>query len=800
MSTLLVTVRSSTESDTVRDSGVEVLATYPDTLLVSATADQATLLAQQGIEAVPLDQQTVNLGGASFTFGDAVHAQEAVPIDPPAGRTAYYLVKLAGPPAPEWLDAVRGIGATIHSSLADFTLLIGALPERIDALRANPWVQDVTPYRPAMKVSAKLRTGNARVMDIDALSDVTAGDFALPGQELVEVSVFPGESTTAVATLVRNSGGTVLSTQRSALVVNASAATLAGLANVQGIQAILPHALPELHNDRATPVMGIPADHVFTGRSLTGAGQIVGIADTGLDSGDPATLHPDVHGRVAGIASWPMPAAFAPYVTNPPGSDDGPADTHSGHGTHVTGSVLGNGAMALAAGVKPAPAGAAPQAQVFFQAVEQAVTWKTAAQLAAEGLAPPFQLWPPAAAGLYGLPDNLNDLFQQAYTAGARVHTNSWGARVAGVYNQNAREVDEFMWANPDMLILFSAGNEGVDTDANGVIDLDSIGSPGTAKNCVTVGASENARPAGSQPKPGRDGNWDQLGNPRRWPALHAAGHISDDVDGMAAFSSRGPTDDGRVKPDVVAPGTNILSTLSSVFPANETPLWGRVADDVRLQPGYCWSGGTSMSTPLVAGAVALIRQYLVDERRHTDPSAALMKAVLVGGARALPGQFPGEVPAGPNPVTGFGRVDAAQAVSPGGANGPLFADDPDDAVATGQIRTYVLHDVDPGSTLTVTLAWTDAPSPAGIGGLENALYLQVRDPAGQLTDGDVTAFPTATNNVQQIVIDTPAAGNWLLRVRGVSVTQHAPGVPRSANPRQCFAVVASNGTELTLG
>lgn len=78
---------------------------------------------------------------------------------------------------------------------------------------------------------------------------------------------------------------------------------------------------------------------------------------------------------------------------------------------------------------------------------------------------------------------------------------------------------------------------------------------PGTAKNCITVGASENLRPEIGKTYGGI------------WPDDFPANPIksdkrSDDAEGMVAFSSRGPTVDGRIKPDVVAPGTYILSTL----------------------------------------------------------------------------------------------------------------------------------------------------------------------------------------------------------------------------------------------
>lgn len=799
--TLLVTLQGPEEGAAVRGADVEVLAEYPDSMLVRATEDQALQLAERGIEATPLPDQRVQITGSSFDFDDAVRAQRSVAVEAPPGRTAYYLVKMAGPPAPEWLDALRGLGAEVHSSLPGFTLLVGMLPERVDEVRQAPWVAEVTPYRPAMKVSAKLQPHRSRNLDVNDLSELDADDGG--DARLVEVSVFPGESVNDVAALVRQAGGTVLATRPNSIVGTARSSTIAELAQRQGIQAILPHSLPELHNDRATTVMGVPTDHVFAGVALTGAQQIVAVADSGLDTGDPDTLHPDIRTRVVGVTSWPTRAAFAQFVNDPPANDDGPADRNSGHGTHVTGSVLGDGTAALTTGeLHPVPAGTAPEARVFFQAIEQRVDWKTAGQLAAAGVEPFTPDWPPRAASLYGIPDDLNDLFQQAYTAGARIHTNSWGAPVAGEYNANSRAVDEFAWNHPDMLILFSAGNEGTDDDGDGVIDPDSIGAPGTAKNCLTVGASENDRPADSDPPPGRDQNWNEWGSPLRWPKLAAAGHVSDDVDGMAAFSSRGPTDDGRIKPDVVAPGTNVLSTLSSRIPANQVPLWGRLPVGHPLRDAYCWSGGTSMSTPLVAGAVALVRQHLVEQRGHVEanrkPSGALLKAVLINGAVAMAGQFPGEIPGpasdpGANPVCGFGRIDVTGAIAPEPRRRMLFADEPDHGVSTGQMHLYRVLDVDPAAPLKVTLVWTDAPGSQ----LQNRLYLQVQAPDGAVVDGDVAPFPTVTNNVQQVVIASPRRGEYRVRVRGVTVLAQSPGASPGPNPRQDFAVAVSNGADL---
>jgi serine protease AprX len=789
---LLVMLLGPDDATTVRDSGMEVLAEYPDSLLVQGTEEQAQRLADQGVETAPLPEEPVQVVGASFEFGEAIRAQERLSLEPRAGRTAYYLVKLVGPPAPAWLRALAAQGVEVHSSLAGFTLLVGMLPERVDEVRAEPWVEEVTPYRPAMKLSPKLRAEVRRDLDADALASVPAEDLG-DQRQLVEVSVFPGESVNDVAALVREEGGTVLTTESRSLVANVGPATIATLADVQGVSAILPFALPELYNDQARLVMRVPVDHRFADLTLKGTGQIVAIADSGLDTGDPGTIHADIRDRVVDVVSWPIATTWAPYVTDP-GSDDGPVDRNSGHGTHVTGSVLGAGTAALKAGATPVPRGTAPEARVFFQAIEQEVKWKTADQLDPQH--PPFQPdWPPKPVGLRGIPADLTALFRQAYLAGARIHTNSWGAALGGTYPRNARAVDDFMWNHPDMLILFAAGNHGVDDNVDGVVDADSLGVPGTAKNCLTVGATENDRPSGSSPPPGVDRNWSQLTG---FGELTAAGHVSDNVDGMAAFSSRGPTEDQRIKPDVVAPGTNVLSMLSSAFPANKSPLWGRLPDGHPLRRFYCWSGGTSMATPLVAGAAALVRQHLVEQRGHVQPnrkpSGALMKAILVNGAVAPPGQFSGEIPAGPNPVSGFGRVDVTRSVAPEPLHRTVFADEPGHAVSTGEMRTYQVRAVDRALPLKVTLVWTDAPGEEGQGGLVNRLYLQVQAPDGGVTDGDVRPMSAVVNNVQQVLVAEPVDGTYTIRVFGFTVTRQAPGADPGVDPRQDFALAVSNG------
>src|SRR5690606_26607202 len=124
---------------------------------------------------------------------------------------------------------------------------------------------------------------------------------------------------------------------------------------------------------------------------------------------------------------------------------------------------------------------------------------------------------------------------------------------------------------------------------------------------------------------------------------------------GMAAFSSRGPTLSGRLKPDIVGPGTNIVSTR------NESTGTGWGVYDTY----YLYMGGTSMSTPLVAGGSAIVREYFQSVHGVANPGAALVKGLLINGAVDMtPGQYGAgatqDVSRRPDNNQGWGRVDLA--------------------------------------------------------------------------------------------------------------------------------------------
>ena len=159
-----VTLRSPGDAQAVEATGCEVLARYPDGMLVRCTDEQGRSPRGRLDGEQVVQQPPVQVSGAQFEFGAALAANEAAPVAATLPTVvAYYLVQLVGPAKGEWLEFIRSLGGVIHGNLPGYSLLVGILPGRLDALGQQSWVEGVTPYRPAMKVSPKLRPGSIRI-------------------------------------------------------------------------------------------------------------------------------------------------------------------------------------------------------------------------------------------------------------------------------------------------------------------------------------------------------------------------------------------------------------------------------------------------------------------------------------------------------------------------------------------------------------------------------------------------------------------------------------------------------------
>jgi len=750
-------------------STLPVIERYDGFILIEVPDKSVADISKKHLVEDITDLYTINIGTKSINTMQARYSTQGKTRAHPAYKGKdnkplspgkhHYLVQFMGPVKDEWLKSIKKAGGELREPYGDFTYIIAADQQQLETITSLPFVRWTghLPYSARIERTVMETIGRKEDDPVSILPRTRI----LPGVYIVEF--FSSSDVSKGAKEARKLGFKVLDTDAAAKIIfveSSEARTkrekqIEDLSAVHGVQKIREKSIKRPSNDVSAGIMGTTLS-MSSGTSgalgLSGKGEIIGICDTGLDTGDIANITKDFQGRIVAINSYPITPDYNSYIKNP-GGNDGAADLDSGHGTHVAGSVLGDGANSAGlAGLSGPIRGLAHKAKLVFQAVEQEMKWKNPADLNNLGR---FIL--------SGIPSDLGSLFKYAYQKGARIHSNSWGGGKPGEYDTQSRQLDQFVWDNRDFCIVVAAGNDGTDKDGDGKINSMSVTAPGTAKNCITVGACENKRVAFKAETYGR---W--------WPEDYPVAPIkndpiADNPDQVVAFSSRGPTRDNRFKPDVVAPGTFILSTRSSMIAPNNKG-WAAFP----LSAKYFYMGGTSMATPLVAGSVGLVREYLRTKKNISSPSAALLKAALIAGATRLPG-----IEGVADNNQGFGRVNIDAVLSPKTPATTVFLDIPD-GLTTGSVFTQNISIKSNAVNLRMVLTYSDYPGAT----LINNLNLILTSPEGkkfvgnQKPDGPVS-FDN-TNNVEMIEISKPKAGIWTLEVVGGNV-------PRGPQP---FAIV----------
>jgi hypothetical protein len=397
----------------------------------------------------------------------------------------------------------------------------------------------------------------------------------------------------------------------------------------------------------------------------------------------------------------------------------------------------------------------------------------------------------------------LANMLSAGYTSGTRISSNSWGSNAGGAYTSDSQTYDGLVRdsqsgtaGNQQMIITFSAGNAG--SGAN------TIGAPATGKNVFCVGAAENVQAFG-----GADG-------------CGTTDAEADNANDVVGFSSRGPCDDGRIKPDIQAPGTHIsgMTFVQLGTTGNGTAEATYRADGVCAGPGgsnffpttqqwYTASSGTSHSNPAVAGGSALVYQQFINNPSYiatnrvpagsAPPSPAMNKAYIVNSARYMTGVSANDTL--PSNNQGFGMMNLGTAFD----GTPRIIRDQvagDTFGNTGELRVFGAQVTDGSKPFRVTLAFTDAPGATSGNAFVNNLDLEVIA-GGNTYLGNVFTGANSTtggtadprDNVESVFIPggTLATGTQvLIRVRATNIA--GDGVPGNADTTdQDFALVAYN-------
>jgi hypothetical protein len=660
-------------------------------------------------------------------------APGAIPDELRDDATDRVLVQFPGPPTAEQIAALGQLG-TIYAYLPTNAYLVrlGAEQRRTTNVLAGIGASWSGPYHPAYKIAPSVGTAIAsasaqpRVMMVQVFPDAdlakVRADIAALGYRIVGEGM--GQRFGRIRVIASPAE---LARGRDELARNRDVFWIDVERRIQLLNDTTIFVGQSGVNGTTTPIF----DH-----GIHGEGQIVGVLDTGIDPDmcyfrDPArglpAQNPCNGGTSIDAAQRKILAVDFLFQND---CDGGVAndewDDHS-HGTHVAGTIAGDN-FANVIG-HDAGDGMAPAAKLVVQ--DGGFGTDDCADL--PGIGCPVV--------------DLNPLFEQAFKQGARIHSNSWGdnenAEVQNNYSAGSQDVDEFMFAHKDFQIFFAAGNSGPGAG--------SVGSPATAKSVLSIGATRRGVNANE----------------------------------MAFFSSCGPTDDNRIKPDITIPGAGIISASS----------------DFNVTTNNCGtfsSSGTSMATPAAAGFGALVRQYYVDGFFPTGtkvpangftPSSALIRATMISSAREM------TINAGniPNNCQGWGRILLDDALAFSGETRKLVAVDEANGFPSGgagMIYKYELQVSSSAEPLKVTLAWTDFPStPAAAIHLVNDLDVTVTGPGGTFLGNVFSGGASTTggsadrrNTIEQVLLRNPPTGTYTVTVR-------AQNVPSGPQP---FALVAT--------
>ncbi len=668
------------------------------------------------------------------------------------GRKRPLLVKFEAPVKPEWLDEIREAGGEIVQYQPHFGYLIFG-PSGIERhLGSMNRVAFTGEYHGAYKATAELRERAG------ASGKVTLriNWFDLPGWESgIDALLSRGARLVLLEEGASTSQWAIL---HHAVIEEVPLSDLATVLAQPELYWAEEWFAPATDGERAAQITagnisaGQPTLGYHTwlaGIGADGTGVTVAVADTGLDTGSLATLHGDFTGR----------ASFASALC--PNSRD-----TDGHGTNVASIAVGDpraasgGTGLTDAGGFYWGGGSAPEALLFFQK--------------ALNNGDCTQSWA-------GAP---NTLASNAVTAGgAEIGTHSWtdGQAPGSSYTTNAqiwdarvRDADTGVAGLQPYTVFFSAGNSGPNPGT--------LTSPKAAKNIITVGATENYRPG-------------------LCPGVSGCGGAADNIDALISFSSRGPTVDNRIKPEIVVPGHVITGARSSVATYNCFCDGGGgqgccASVGVDGSSEYSSYSGTSQASPRAAGAGAILFDWFKDET-SAFPSPAMAKSLLVHGAVDL-----GAVDV-PNNNEGWGRVDLGNVIQ---SPDPFaFIDQSTIIGATGAggafTQSYFVADA--ARPVKATLAWTDSPGAVSCNPcLVNDLDLSLTDGTttwpGNNIVGGFTVPGTATDTRNNLEVVNVGGGSFCLPfdVKVQAKTLGGDGVPGNGDTTdQDFALVLSNAS-----
>lgn len=682
----------------------------------------AASLASTAAAAPPATHQVQFRSGPAALAGVADEAQRAAAFaaalaDP---SVRHVLIKFAAPVSNEDRLALRAAGVTLHNYLPEFAFFasVDRGMFKPGAAAAVASIVAVDRIRPEWKLHPFIAEG---AIPAYALAKVAKGQAGpIPGEAgpVAAVNIqFHADAPMglAAAQVVRAYGGMVAGELMSlpVVVAHVPVAGLAGLAAEDAVMWIEP-VMPPMDDLSAAALAAGAAAMNNSNRprvqadilqaapyNLDGTGVNVFVFDGGSARGTHQTF----------TRNDGQPGS---RVTNLDGS------TVASHATHVSGTIGGNGNGSAGNSQK----GMAPNVNILSGALN--ISGCTG------GSTGPWFL--------YNCLTDLESDYSSAVnhptvpadisnnSIGTNTESNGYPCSLQGDYGITDALIDAIVGGSlgRTLRVVWANGNErqGSRCDTEGFGDYFSTAPPATAKNHVTVGA------------------------------------LNSNDDSMTTFSSWGPTDDGRLKPDISAPGCEV---------GNDN---GVTSSTSTSDTSYGASCGTSMASPTVCGVGALIIQdFRAQFPLSSDFRNSTLKVLLAHTAQDLGNP-------GPDYMFGYGSVRGQAAVD--FLRTGAFAEN---RVGQGETFSRTIT-VAGGQPLKVTLAWDDppgTPNASGASALVNDLDLRLIAPDATVhlpwtlnpaapSNNAVRTAANRRDNIEQVVVDSPMAGQWTVEVVGFNV------------------------------
>ncbi|MFL6276911.1 MAG: S8 family serine peptidase, partial [Blastocatellia bacterium] len=782
-------------------NGGRLIADYDSYQVVEV--DSATAQSYKARNSVEVKDEynliMLNAGSIDTTTPQAKEFSVASVAAEPNGRHMH-LVQFAGPIKPEWYDALAATGVEIVTYIPNNAYLVygdSRSLRRVDRLmKANQPVQWQGEYEDAYKIDPAIYMSEKRNEDLRLQGKVVGATSYYTIQVFKSQKSVGSDTLTYIDSikLAEKVRWNILSYTNITVALQES--LVKDLASRPDVVYIEPFVEPKKLDERQNMVVsgnttgGVPntglswftylANKGFTQAQFDTSNFLVNISDSGLDNANPAAPNHFAFHRGGDISSTSR-VVYARLIGTPNGGST--LQGCDGHGTLNSSIIMGNVPNGTVGGVN---FNAAPHADA--SGFHYGLGVNPFIKIGSSVIFDPDNFTNP----------NVTNLEAQAYNDGSRISSNSWGnsSNTYGTFGQSYDAIvrdaqsasSSFPAAgNQEYVIIFAAGNGG--SGAN------TVGQPGTAKNVITAGASEGVQAFGGA---------DQCG-------IGDTG--ADQANDIISFSSRGPTSDGRKKPDIVAPGTHISGVVGQASGlATGTGAQNACFDASGVCAGvgannffpagqqfYTASDGTSHSTPAIAGAASLVRQFFINQALAA-PSPAMTKAALMNSASYMNGVGANDNLWSNNQGMGLMNVDRLFTTI---ATNSILRDQQaaDLFTATGQQRVINATVADNTKPLRVTLVWTDVPGPTSGNAFVNNLDLEVTA-GGNTYKGNVfSGANSATggsadtaNNVESVFIPAGVTGPVLVRVKAANIA--GDGVPGNVSVLdQDYALVITNVT-----